>query len=299
MLRKFPGLWMLVFCFQISLYAQIETNPNNPPEASGPEERIYKVVEDNPHFPGCEESETSNEDIQNCATEIMTAFIYDNLKYPDLAKENGIEGVVVISFIIEKDGKITKAKIVRDIGAGCGQEALRVVNLMPIWIPGKQQGIPVAVQFNLPVKFNLDQTRKQEKEPSQKRKDRAKKSKEEGVTMPHFSGCEELRFEIQKDTCTKEKLKAYLYENTRYPDEARRKGVEGTVVVSFVINKDGSIKDVTILENLEPELDMEALRLVNTMPRWNPGRSNGNPVNFKYNLPIKFALDNILEKNKN
>lgn len=86
----------------------------------------------------------------------MLQFIYSNIKYPAIARENGVEGTVYVKFVVEKDGKITNAEIVRDIGAGCGQEALRVVGLMPEWEPGKQRGRPVRVQFNLPVKYKLE-----------------------------------------------------------------------------------------------------------------------------------------------
>jgi protein TonB len=81
------------------------------------------------------------------------------VKYPAIARENGIQGRVVVQFVVEKDGKITDANVVRDIGAGCGEEALRVVNSMNSmnqrWTPGKQRGKPVRVQFTLPVSFKL------------------------------------------------------------------------------------------------------------------------------------------------
>ena len=108
-----------------------------------------------PRFPGCED-ESSKDERKNCATEKMLQFIYKNIKYPAIARENGVEGTVVVTFVVEKDGSITDAQVVRDIGAQCGQEALRVVNMMPKWVPGKQRGRSVRVQFNLPVKFKLE-----------------------------------------------------------------------------------------------------------------------------------------------
>ncbi len=90
----------------------------------------------------------------------MLEFIYKNIKYPAIARENGVEGTCVIQFVVEKDGKITDAKVVRDIGAGCGGESLRIVELMNTkglkWTPGKQRGRNVRVQFNLPVKYRLE-----------------------------------------------------------------------------------------------------------------------------------------------
>jgi len=82
-------------------------------------------------------------------------FLLNNLNYPDTARDAGIEGTVYVSFVIEKDGSVSNAKVVRDIGGGCGREALRVVNLMPKWNPGQQKGKAVRCQFILPVSFTL------------------------------------------------------------------------------------------------------------------------------------------------
>ncbi len=129
--------------------------PPPPPPPKQEEEEIFKVVEDQPTFPGCENISDKAEK-KRCADEKMLQFIYGNIKYPAIARENGVEGMVVVKFVVEKDGSITAAEVVRDIGAGCGAEALRVVNMMPKWEPGKQRGRAVRVQFNLPVKFKLE-----------------------------------------------------------------------------------------------------------------------------------------------
>jgi periplasmic protein TonB len=129
--------------------------PPPPPPPQPKVEEIFKVVEDMPRFPGCEDT-ANKDDRKKCAEQKMLEYIYKNIKYPAIARENGVEGTVVITFVVEKDGSITDATIARDIGATCGQEALRVVNMMPKWIPGKQRGNSVRVQFNLPVKFKLE-----------------------------------------------------------------------------------------------------------------------------------------------
>lgn len=137
----------------------VENKPPPPPPPPPPPKKedneIFKVVEDQPAFPGCEDIRDKAEK-KKCAEEKMLTFIYSNIKYPAIARENGVEGMVVVSFVVEKDGSITGAKVVRDIGAGCGAEALRVVGKMPNWEPGKQRGRPVRVQFNLPVRFRLE-----------------------------------------------------------------------------------------------------------------------------------------------
>ncbi|MCF8245697.1 MAG: energy transducer TonB [Saprospiraceae bacterium] len=127
--------------------------PPPPPPNLATSQDIYKVVENQPLFPGCE-SETDRKLLNQCSKEKAEKFIQENLTYPPIAKANGIEGVVYVKFVVEKDGSITEAKVLRDIGAGCGQEALRIISLMPNWIPGRQRGVPVRVQINMPVKFS-------------------------------------------------------------------------------------------------------------------------------------------------
>jgi protein TonB len=138
---------------------QVEEAPPPPPPPPEPEvEEIFKVVEQMPRFPGCEDL-GSEEEKKQCAQKKLLEYIYANIKYPPIARENGVEGMVVVKFVVDKDGSISDPQVVRDIGAGCGDEALRVVKSMNKenikWIPGKQRGRPVRVQFNLPVKFQL------------------------------------------------------------------------------------------------------------------------------------------------
>lgn len=128
--------------------------PPPPPPPPKKEAEIFRRVEEMPMFPGCENK--PKDDRKQCAEEKLLKFIYKNIKYPAIARENNIQGTVVASFVIEKDGSITDAKILRDIGGQCGDEALRVVNMMPKWTPGKQRGRAVRVQFNLPVRFKLE-----------------------------------------------------------------------------------------------------------------------------------------------
>ena len=110
-------------------------------EVEEAEEEVFLVVEEDPEFPG--------------GLDALSKFIADNIKYPQLAKENNITGRVFVSFVVEKDGRVGQVKILRDIGGGCGAEAVRVVKSMPKWKPGKQRGKPVRTQFNLPVNFDL------------------------------------------------------------------------------------------------------------------------------------------------
>lgn len=104
-------------------------------------DQVFQVVEVDPEFPG--------------GMEALIKYLSENIKYPEQAKKDKIQGRVYISFVVEKDGSVADAKVLRGIGGGCDEEALRVVNAMPKWTPGKQRNTPVRVQFNLPVAFKL------------------------------------------------------------------------------------------------------------------------------------------------
>lgn len=86
-------------------------------------------------------------------------------------------------------------------------------------------------------------------------------------------------------------LRTYLNQNIRYPAEAQENCVQGRVVVSFVVEKDGHISDVTVLRSVDPSLDKEAIRVVRNMPRWTPGKQGGEPVRVRYNIPVSFRLN--------
>ncbi len=105
------------------------------------EEEIFQVVENDPEFPG--------------GAEALYKYLAQNIKYPQLARENNITGRVYVTFVVERDGSVSGVRVLRDIGGGCGAEAVRVVKSMPKWTPGKQRGKAVRVQYNLPVNFSL------------------------------------------------------------------------------------------------------------------------------------------------
>ncbi|PCH67427.1 MAG: energy transducer TonB [Bacteroidetes bacterium] len=115
---------------------EIEEEPEEEEEPD-----IFMVVEQMPEFPG--------------GVQAMYKFLYKNIKYPPLAKENDITGKVFIKFVVTSKGRVEKAHILKGIGGGCDEEALRVVNMMPSWNAGKQRGKPVNVWFTLPIKFTL------------------------------------------------------------------------------------------------------------------------------------------------
>lgn len=105
------------------------------------EAEIFKVVEEMPEFPG--------------GAAKLLEYIGKNVKYPMMARESDIQGKVFVQFVVEPDGSISKVQLLRGIGGGCDEEAMRVVQSMPKWKPGKQRGAPVRVQYMVPIVFKL------------------------------------------------------------------------------------------------------------------------------------------------
>ncbi len=134
-LNKTFLLLLSIAFFSIGSYAQTIGGDND--------ESILTYAEQMPSFPG--------------GSEALNKFITTNMKYPPLAKENGIEGRSMLSFTVGSDGKISNIQDIKKLGWGCDEEAIRLVKLMPAWIPGKQNGKAVAVRYTLPVKFAMQQ----------------------------------------------------------------------------------------------------------------------------------------------
>ncbi len=212
---------------------------------------IFTVVETMPEYYG--------------GMKALSAYLSGNIHYPKEAKDKSIQGRVFVNFVIDTDGSVTDAKVLKGIGGGCDEEAVRVVSAMPNWKPGTQRGEAVNVSYNLPIKFVLDE----------KDADTIYSVVE---VMPKFPGGEK-------------KLMSYLGENISYPETAKNAKVSGRVFITFVIEKDGSVNEVKLLRGIGSGCDEEALRVISSMPKWKPGMQNGNAVRVQYNLPIKYALD--------
>ena len=140
--KKANGLWwrllatlsVLAIMFTINTTAMAQNKKTS-------NDKVFEKVEDMPEFPGGEQA--------------MMKFVSENVQYPEEAKEKEISGRVLVGFIVEKDGSVNEVKIVRGIGGGCDEEAVRVVKAMPKWKPGKEKGKPVRVSYMMPFTFKL------------------------------------------------------------------------------------------------------------------------------------------------
>ncbi|MBE6292793.1 MAG: M56 family metallopeptidase [Bacteroidales bacterium] len=245
---------------------EIQVVANAPTPKAEEQGEIFQVVEEHPQFPGGD-------------AELMK-FLQQNVKYPKEAQEQGKQGRVIVQFVVNKDGSISNDTIVRSVDPLLDAEALRVVRSMPNWTPGKQRGKEVRVRFTLPVTFRLDGGAESKLVKIQVS---VEKTGEEIFNvveqMPEYPG-------------GMGELMKFLQRNVRYPKEAQEQGKQGRVVVQFVVEKDGSITDAEIAKSVDPQLDAEALRVVNAMPNWTPGKQRGKEVRTRFTVPVTFRLSN-------
>lgn len=214
---------------------------------------VYQYAEIQPQFPGGQEA--------------LVKFITENLKYPETARQNKVEGTIVVYFVVDEDGRVIRpfgqANQPNDSKRPLIKEAVRIVQSMPKWIPATHKGEKVRCSMRLPITFSLAST--------------AAKSVD---AQPEFPGGLSA-------------LLQYLGDNIRYPETAKNAKAEGTVLVQFKITEDGSLAEIGQLKtdaNLHPDLVEEALRVVKTMPKWKPAIKDGKVVPLIYTLPVKFQL---------
>ena len=184
-------------------------------------------------------------------------FLINNIRYPEEAIKDTIEGRVVLRFIIKSDGSVDDVAVVKGLYPACDSEAVRVVKMMPNWIPGQQNGNPINTRYSLPVTFRL---------PT-----------DSAVVMPQFPGGNKA-------------LLNFLGKNVNYPFDAMRNNIQGRVTVNFLVMADGTISDVKIVQSVHPSLDKEAIRVVKSMPKWIPGTKNGEPAEIYFTLPVIFKM---------
>lgn len=229
---------------------------------------IFEVVEKMPEFP------------EGGMAGLMQ-YLNKNIRYPEAAKKAGVQGRVTVQFVVEKDGSISNVSTLRGMEPDLDKEAIRVISEMPKWKPGTQRGEPVRVRYTVPVVFrnNKPATDKAGKDVVVVATKKADQSDAYEVVeqMPQFPGG---FAEMMK----------YLAKNIKYPSEARKSGVEGRVTVQVIIDTEGRVTNTRVIKAVDPYLDAEAIRVVSSMPKWNPGMQDGKPVNVKFLIPIMFRL---------
>ena len=229
--------------------------------------QVFTVVEVMPEFPGGQGA--------------LLKFLATNVRYPESAVKNGIEGRVSCSFVVGKDGASSEAEVIRGVSPELNEEALRVINSMPVWSPGKQRGKVVNVKYTVPVTFRLSGGKKKASSRIVQRQIKEVDTSGRVFTvvqqMPEFPGGQAS-------------LLKYLATRIKYPAIAQENGIQGRVSCSFVVDTDGSLKNIEVIRGIDPSLDREAVRVIREMPKWNPGVQNNMAVAVKYTVPVTFRL---------
>ena len=216
------------------------------------EDKVFEKLDVLPEFPG--------------GGKAMMQWISQNMQYPKNAVDGNIEGRVIVSFIVEKDGSISNVEVKKSVHELLDKEALRVINAMPKWKPGMQDGQPARARFFVPISFKTQQSAEVKE-----------KVFEDLDNMPEFPGGGKAMME-------------WLSQNIQYPKEAVDGKIEGRVMISFVIEKDGSVSNAKVIRGIDESLDNEALRVVNAMPNWKPGMQDGQPARARFTIPVSFKL---------
>jgi len=235
----------------------------------------YTELENKPKFMGGGEDE-------------FNKWMYDRLEYPENARENEVEGIVVVGFVINTEGKVTNVKILRGAYFEFDREVLRVVSKSPRWTPGRLNGVPVSVGYIFPVTFQLD-------------KDTIPELFEDLISVAEKDINPDAMLEflvspIRIDDQPKfmgggeDEFNKWVCERLEYSESVRKTGVQGRVWVQFMIDLCGNVFEVAILRGIDPVLDNEVVRVVSMSPKWTPGKLKGEPECVRYAMPITFRL---------
>ena len=266
-------------------------------------DKVYDVSSLMPQFPG--------------GMDALSKFIKSSINYPETAISKGVEGKVIVSFIVEKNGTVTNATVVTPVDPDLDKEAVRVVGSMPEWTPGTLNGAPVRVKYSIPVRFSLPKFTTTPIVSENERLKKEWKAIDEKYDAKHQNDSPSATPTLKivgagKSNKTNMKqikgkvydvvdlmpifpggssgLMTWLSQNVRYPVVAQENGVQGRVVVRFIVEEDGKITHTEVVMKKDPSLDFEAERVVRSMPNWTPGKQNGKPVRVIYNVPISFRL---------
>lgn len=197
----------------------------------------------------------------------MASYLKNYLQYPVVVREKGIQGKVTVKFIVSDHGIICNSEIAKSSGNDeLDNEALWVVKNMPPWTPPIKNGKPVNCWYNQDVSFNLGDF---------------DSTLHLGKVDTNLEKAPEPTFDMN----------TYLAKNMQYPSGPRDKGIQGRVVVKFIISNKGIICNCEIARSTgNAELDAEALRVIKNMPRWKPGINKGKAVYCYFSQPINFSL---------
>ena len=209
--------------------------------------------------------------------EAYARYLAENQQYPTPALQQGLQGTVSVTFVVEKTGVVSNITVPQPLAPALDAEAIRLIKGGPKWTPAQHRGEKVRQRVSIPVTFQIPQGSETSSAPAP-----ASPSSDQPQTITPD--------EPARPVGGTDAFFAWVQENLRYPALARQRKVEGRVMVEFVVQKDGSLTDTKLVKRLGSGCDEEALRLIKAAPKWNPSRYKGQPLRQKMVLPIVFQL---------
>ncbi len=236
---------------------------------------IYSIDEEKAQFPGGEAA--------------CFKFIKENLKYPAICIEQGIQARVLVSFTVEKDGSLSDIKTLRSPDPNLTKEAERIVGLMPKWKPARQGNKTVRSKYILPVIFRLNAD-----EPQKTDTVKTDIAMNNGTPDAPENDNDDRIFDVVETEAQfpggDAECMKWLNSHVKYPQTCIEQGIEGRVSVSFIVDKDGSITDVKVVRSPNPALANEMVRLVTSMPKWIPAKQGNKIVRSRFIQSMMFSL---------
>ena len=213
--------------------------------------------------------------------ETIHEWLDKNLIYPKECKDKKIEGSVYVNYIVERDGKLSNIHSTQAAHPALEKEAIRVIGLMPKWKPAVHEGKTVRCKYRTPIMFLIKGKKRTISQPN----------KAEKVTTTDE---EKIYDKVDKNAeypGGTEALMKFMMTNLKYPETCRKEGIQGRVVIKFVVNTDGSIVDMEEVRSPHADLTAEAMRIIKMMPKWTPATVGGKTIRSRFNLPVMFRLD--------
>lgn len=201
--------------------------------------------------------------------EKFSEFVHQEFNYSKVTKP----GSMIASFTVDVDGSVKNIKLVKMLDVDSATEMFRVLNKCPKWEPAKRGGKPISIEIKYPMNFNAkfsDQQKKLNDDDATADYATTVYKKENVEAAPRFGGGLNAFYK-------------YINANFRLPEE---EGFTGRLMVSFVVETDGSLSNITVLKDLGYGTKEEAIRVLKSAPKWLPGKQNGKPVRVEYTLPI-------------
>ena len=231
-------------------------------------DEFYSVILKEPRFQGGD-------------TQDFCVWVRSRLQYPEKAMKQRVEGTVSLQFTVDVDGSVVDVNVLKGLDSLLDKEAVRVVSSSPKWEPAINYDKPVKVKYNLPITFQ------------------ANKEQSQNYNMKIIQ--DEIPYDVVERKPTFQGKDAneftkWVHSKIKYPEQARKQKIQGRVILSFVLDEEGGIVDINVLNGADSLLCKEAIRVVSSSPKWEPGIQDNKYVKVRYLFPVEFKLRGVEQK---